>query len=194
MLRWGALAYALLGAVSYGLALLFHGHDPMERPDALLGLPPREAHVYSAVTGVAFGAAVVLLTRASVSRYRWARSLHAALRPVARSLSTSAILALAALSAFGEELLFRGLLQPSLGLLPQAVLFGLAHQLPGPSRWVWATWAALVGGVLGLLYAATGSLVGPLLAHALVNALNLSYLKAHDPGPRAELGGLLRQP
>ena len=27
----------------------------------------------------------------------------------------------------------------------------------------------------------TGSLVGPLLAHAIVNAANLTYLRDHDP-------------
>jgi membrane protease YdiL (CAAX protease family) len=102
-----------------------------------------------------------------------------------------ALVVLALLSSLGEELLFRGLLQPWMGLLPQALLFGVVHQLPGPSRWVWASWAFAVGLVFGAMFEWTGSLVGPLAAHALVNALNLDYLKRHDPGQEGGIGGLM---
>src|SRR5262249_38367946 len=80
-----------------------------------------------------------------------------------------------------------------IGLLPQALLFGAAHQIAGPSRWVWMAWATVVGLCLGAMFQLTGSLVGPLLAHALVNALNLAYLKSHDPAPQHGLGGLFRR-
>ena len=80
----------------------------------------------------------------------------------------------------GEELLFRGLLVPTAGVWLAAALFGLAHQIKGPSRWVWAGWATAVGLLLGSIFALTGSLVGPLLAHAIVNAANLTYLRDHD--------------
>jgi membrane protease YdiL (CAAX protease family) len=74
-----------------------------------------------------------------------------------------------------------------MGLLPQALLFGLAHQMPGPSRWIWVSWALLVGLALGALYAFTGSLLGPVVAHAVVNGLNLHFLKHHMPVvPRTE--------
>ena len=44
------------------------------------------------------------------------------------------------------------------------------------------------------LFALTGSLIGPIAAHALINGLNLLYLKSHDPEPqRRSLGGLLGQ-
>jgi membrane protease YdiL (CAAX protease family) len=112
---------------------------------------------------------------------------------VARGLSPTSIVVLALLSALGEELLFRGLLAPLIGLVPQALLFGVAHQIPGSSRWVWIAWATAVGLALGALFQLSGSLLGPILAHALINALNLSYLKAHDPAPRPALGGLLGQ-
>jgi membrane protease YdiL (CAAX protease family) len=100
---------------------------------------------------------------------------------------------LAALSAIGEELLFRGLLEPWLGLVPQALLFGIVHQIPGRSRWVWVTWATVIGLALGAMFELTGSLAGPLAAHALINGCNLLYLKRHDPEPQHRLGGLLGQ-
>jgi membrane protease YdiL (CAAX protease family) len=79
------------------------------------------------------------------------------------------------------------------GLVPQALLFGVAHaQLSGPSRWVWVAWASVVGLALGAMFELTGSLLGPMLAHGLINGLNLVYLKTHDTSPpRNSLGGLL---
>jgi membrane protease YdiL (CAAX protease family) len=44
----------------------------------------------------------------------------------------------------------------------------------------------------GAIYALSGSLLGAMLAHAVINGLNLAYLKAYDPTPpRHSLGGLL---
>ena len=101
------------------------------------------SHVYSALLGITLGGVLVLLTRASVGRFGWASRLHAELRPFASEMGAGWMWMLAALSAIGEELLFRGVLQPTIGLVAQAVLFGLAHQIPGKSRWVWAGWAGI---------------------------------------------------
>lgn len=196
MARWGriATAYLLLGAFSFAAALYWRGVSPFVYAQPWLALPLRSAHAYSLLLGLGLGGLLVMGTRYTVERYQWARDLHAALRPFARSMSTPTILALAVLSGLGEELLFRGLLTPWLGVLPQAVIFGVAHQLPGPSRWVWVGWATAVGLLLGSLFVLTGSLAGPIAAHVLVNGINLSYLRAHDPGRRRELGGLLGHP
>ena len=82
-----------------------------------------------------------MLTRIAVARFDWARRLHGELRPVAKDLSLGHVVILAGLSSLGEELLFRGLLTPVAGVIGSAVLFGLAHQIKGPSRWVWSGWA-----------------------------------------------------
>lgn len=196
MMRWGwfAAAYALVGGVAAAITLAWRGHSPLVHPDPWLDLGPWVSHAYSGLLGLSFGSLLAVSTRVMVPRYRWARRLHGELRPLARSISTPGILMLAVFSSCGEELLFRGLLQPWLGLVAQGLLFGFLHQIGGPSRWVWVAWATVVGLLLGVVYQLTGSLAGPLIAHALVNFLNLSYLKAHDPTPsRRELGGLLGQ-
>ena len=78
------------------------------------------------------------------------------------NLVTAAILA-----PIGEELFFRGFLTPYLGgIVVQAALFGLAHQVSGPSRWVWVAWASLVGLCFGAIFALTGSLEDDDAAHA----------------------------
>jgi uncharacterized protein len=190
MIRWGrfAGAYALVGGVA--LALIWPRGAPLMHPERRLVLDAASAHWLSLGIGLLFGAVVVAASRMTVQRFEWARRLHLELRPLALGLPPTGIIVLALLSSAGEELLFRGLFQPWMGLWPQAMIFGLLHQLPGPSRWIWVSWAFLVGLALGALFELTGSLLGPLAAHALVNGVNLSFLKNHDPGampvPRAE--------
>ena len=193
MIRWGrfAAAYALLAVFASVVGGFFHG-SAMVHSEPWLLLDARASHTYSLIFGAAFGGLIVVSTRVMVARFSWARNLHRELRPIARGMSLTGIACLALMSALGEELLFRGLLQPWLGVVGQAVLFGLAHQIRGPSRWVWVAWATLVGLALGAMFQLTGSLVGPIVAHAVVNCLNLLYLKTHDPEPKPRaLGGLL---
>jgi len=197
MLRWGRVAVAYLAASvsAMALAVFWHGASPFVYVDPWLALPSVLGHIYSLVIGLALGGLVAFSTRIFVTRYAWARNLHRELRPVARDLSTAGIVAVAAFSALGEELWFRGILQPWLGLWLQAAAFGIVHaQLRGPSRWAWISWATIMGLAFGAVFALTGSLAGPIAAHAVINCLNLAYLKSHDPEPRRRaLGGLLSQ-
>ena len=192
MARWGRFAAAYAGMALFAalLALALRGSLPFKGP-AWLPLSSPGDVLYSTALGACFGLLVALGTRFCVPRFAWAKNLHRELRPLTRGLTGAGIVGLAVTSALGEELLFRGLLQPWLGLWLQALLFGVLHQLAGTSRWVWAGWATLVGFVFGAIFALTGSLAGPLAAHALINGLNLSYLRSHDTEPPHGLGGLL---
>ena len=182
--------YALLAVLATALALALRDGVPWVHPEPwLVELAARDggsaplplALGSSALLGLAAAMGIITFTRVTVPRFAWAQRLHAELRPVARDLTIGQILVIAGLSSLGEELLFRGLLVPTAGVVPAALLFGLAHQIKGPSRWVWAGWATAFGLMLGAVFALTGSLVGPLLAHAIVNAANLTYLRDHDP-------------
>lgn len=195
MARWGiAAAYLLLSVLATIGALFWRWRSPWVHPDPWLELDPLTSHLYSGGIGLAFGGLVVVLTPPLVARWRWAQALHEDLRPVARSMSPAAAVVVGPASGFFEELLFRGLLTPVLGLVPQALLFGLVHYMPGRSRWIWVAWATLMGLLLGALFQLTGSLVGPIATHSLINWLNLRFLRRHDPSaPRPRLGGLLNQ-
>lgn len=192
MARWGRFAAAYAGMALFAalLALALRGSLPFKGA-AWLPLGSPSDVLYSTALGACFGLLVAVGTRFCVPRFAWAKNLHRELRPLTRGLTSAGIVGLAVTSSLGEELLFRGLLQPWLGLWLQALLFGVLHQLAGTSRWVWAGWATLVGFVLGAIFALTGSLAGPLAAHALINGLNLSYLRSHDTEPPQGLGGLL---
>jgi membrane protease YdiL (CAAX protease family) len=194
MLRWQtvAVAYALLGSLACTLAVALRDGSPLSHPEPWLTLDPSVRVGSSLLLGLALAVVLVASTRIAVRRWAWAQKLHSDLRPVAKNLTVPSIVIIAVLSSFGEELFFRGFLTPLVGIVPQAALFGLAHQVSGRSRWVWITWASLVGLFLGWIFVLTGSLVGSVAAHALVNGYNLMFLRSHDPSAKERrLGGLL---
>jgi membrane protease YdiL (CAAX protease family) len=90
---------------------------------------------------------------------------------------------LALFSSVGEELLFRGALWPHLGLIGTTCLFGLSHILPRKALWGYPLFAAAVGLIFGLLRMAGpedgGSVIPCIVAHFVINALNLAWLGAH---------------
>ncbi|MFZ5897179.1 MAG: CPBP family intramembrane glutamic endopeptidase [Myxococcota bacterium] len=194
MLRYSLLAaaYASMAGLSLAISELWLSRSPWFYPSPWLVLPPAVAHAYSLALGLGLGALVVVITRRLVERTTWAQELANALRPFARGLSGAGIVVVALFSSLGEELLFRGLLVPGLGLWLSSLLFGGMHQMKGPSRWAWVGWASVVGLLFGVVFVSTGSLLGPIAAHALINGFNLNYLQNHDPDlARRGLGGLL---
>jgi membrane protease YdiL (CAAX protease family) len=140
-------------------------------------------HAASLVVGMGLAAATLGATRMFVRRYRWAKELHADLRPSIRHAAGSTLVVLGVTSAIGEELFFRGLLAGLVGGVASSVFFGLLHQLRGRGRWAWAAWATVMGLLFAVLYFATGSLLGPVVAHAAINVQNLRFLRDTDVCP-----------
>lgn len=185
-------AYAVITAVAVSIGFA------RGAPNVLVCAPMRGwtadalvPHAVSAVLGLALAAAIVVGTRWLVKTKPWAAALHEDLRPIARALGPESIVIVALASSIGEETLFRGALVPALGPILSSLLFGALHQLRGRSRLSWWFFATLVGASFAYLFRFTGSLVGPLLAHAIVNGMNLRFLLAHDPQRTPQLGGLL---
>ncbi len=175
-----ALVYAGLAVVAAAVSEWLHG-SALHYPHPMLALSPITREVSSCGVGLGFAVVVILLTRVAVARASWAGELHRTLRPVTVGMTTATVLLLAALSGVAEEFLFRSLLCPLLGIVPQALLFGAAHQGKGSARWTWMIWATVVGLALGMLYQGLGSITGPIVAHATINAINLIYLRDHVP-------------
>lgn len=185
-------AYVGVGAVAAALSLVLE-RNPLTY-DAWLGTRGVAAILVSLGLGVCLGSVTVAASRIMVRRAAWARALHAALRPTVHDAGDTWLIAIAVASAAGEEVLFRGLLLPILGIVGSAIVFGALHQIRGRARWGWMVWATLMGLLFGSIFAATGSLVGPIVAHAIINGANLRFLRDNDPSPRPRaLGGLLRR-
>ena len=125
--------------------------------------------------GLAVGLATVFLSRVIV-RFDWARRMDATFRRMLASVRPADALGLALMSAIAEELLFRGFLQPRLGLAVTALIFGLVHVPQVRSQIPWTLMAIGMGFVLGALADSRGSLLAPIIAHFTVNYFNLHHL------------------
>lgn len=86
------------------------------------------------------------------------------------------------LPGLSEELLFRGVMLPALGLnwtalILSSALFGILH-LSGADQWPYALWACLVGLLLGYSALATQNLLVPIIAHILTNFISSCLWKS----------------
>ncbi|HEU4431246.1 MAG TPA: CPBP family intramembrane glutamic endopeptidase [Myxococcota bacterium] len=184
-LVWVATAfYALVLAAALGWRWLADGELPVRANGPALW--PVWARVGS---GLGLGLALVAASRAWTAHSASARKLSDELAGLVRGLSTARVLLLAAVSGVAEEAFFRGALQPRVGWLAASVLFGLAHFHPRRELRVWAPAAAIAGLGFGALFEASGDLVAPALAHAVVNALNLHWLARGEPGRTRTFSG-----
>ncbi|MDQ1346821.1 MAG: protease family protein [Acidobacteriota bacterium] len=133
--------------------------------------------------GVAIGGGLLALWWALRRWVAAARDLEDELARLLAPLSIAEAVSLAVISALAEELFFRGALQSAIGFLPAAVLFALLHAGPGKGFRVWALFALAGGLALGALVSLRGPLGGAIVAHLMVNGVNLVRLARPSPAP-----------
>lgn len=112
-----------------------------------------------------------------------ARRLEAELAELLGHLRTSEVVGLALLSGFAEELFFRGAVQGAWGWLPATILFALLHAGPGATFRIWTVFAAIAGSTLAALMVWRGNLLAPVVAHVVVNGINLDRLSRLSKTP-----------
>src|SRR5262245_29300552 len=178
--RLALLFEGSLGAIAIIVGWLV-GHWPF--------IGQTDQHLASAGWGlVATGplfAALLLIDRFPIGPLRRVREM--AEQVIRHMFDGATYLQLAAVSisaGFGEELLFRGLVQaglsalipgefaPWIALAIASVLFGVCHWL----NTTYALLAMLAGAYFGLLLIRTGSLWAPVVAHATYDFIALVYL------------------
>lgn len=132
------------------------------------------------VSGLALGLAIVFGSRMALYRFDWARSLHREFRHLLYPMSDVEIVILAVASSVGEEMFFRGALLPAIGLWGSSAIFALLHIGPKARYLPW-TFSSFVAGVLfGAIFLWTGDLTGPVVAHFLINFLNLRHVAQYE--------------
>jgi membrane protease YdiL (CAAX protease family) len=130
----------------------------------------------SILCGLAAGLLLVFASRLALYRFDWARSLHRELRHMLFPLTDAEIVVLAAASSVGEEMFFRGALLPAVGLVASSAVFALLHIGPKARHLPWTISSFGAGLLFGGMFLWTGDLTGPVLAHFLVNFLNLRHV------------------
>lgn len=183
ILAWSVGVYGVAAALGFLFGHFVRG-DAMvlAHPAPWLTLSPGWLrHGASLAGGITLALLTLGFTRFTSTRFRWARTLHGAFRELLGDLDDVTVLGLALTSGIGEELFFRGGLQPSIGWVWTSLVFGLVHLGPDRRFLAWTPWAVAMGFLLGGLFELTGSLVGPVVAHVTINYVNLGFIVAWDP-------------
>ena len=129
--------------------------------------------------GVCFAMVFVAISWLGHLCFEFIRRAECDIQTLLGELPVSHILVLACCSSIGEEALFRGALQPTLGIWLTSAIFGVLHFPPTANLAFYPLLAALAGYGLGWLFDLTGGgLIAPIVAHFFINLVGL-YRIAH---------------
>lgn len=141
--------------------------------------------VLALLQGVGLGVGISI---ASAIVYRvwgeYRRSADQYLTMVLKPLLLPDVLWLGLLPGLSEELLFRGVMLPEVGLdfigvLISSLCFGVLH-MSNLKQWSYVVWASIVGVALGMSAVWTGNLLVPIVAHVLTNLASGAIWKLGD--------------
>ncbi|WP_413200936.1 CPBP family intramembrane glutamic endopeptidase [Nostoc piscinale] len=130
----------------------------------------------------------VIITSLSGLAYRlwpvYRQSADYYLELVLRPLAWPDLIWLGLLPGLSEELLFRGVMLPALGLDHVAVIvsslcFGVLH-LSGSQQWPYVMWATVIGLILGYSALLSGNLLVPIVAHIMTNWISSYFWKTQQ--------------
>ncbi len=133
--------------------------------------------------GILLGLGIVGLSTAMY--YAWPQYRKSAdmyLNLVLKPLALQDAIWVGLLPGLSEELLFRGIALPALGLVPSSLLFGVAHLLEW-RQWPYALWATGIGLLLGLATLWSQNLLVAVVAHVTTNILSTLFWRIRlSPG------------
>ncbi len=166
---------------------------------SLFAVPEVERLVASLVVAAVFALAVVQGGKL-FEEVPWYRRMAVTLKRILMEVLGPRIdgqraFVIAVYSSVGEEAFFRGFLQPWIivklggwlgdpgglvatvaGVIAASLIFGLVHFPTQVELRPWTGFAVLIGAAFGALAAWSGSIAAPVLAHLLINWLNLRRL------------------
>jgi membrane protease YdiL (CAAX protease family) len=173
IIRVSSLIYGVMTIV--GLILMRFAHQNLPA----LGLPTASEFSIGILIAIGLLTAGVLLSigyffEDFFPSYRYFRAVM--MQTLGR-VSLPSALYLSMISSIGEEIFFRGGLQPFAGLALTSILFGLMHIGPDGRGSAWSIWAAIAGVLLGWSFEETGSLLPAFIGHFTVNAYGILRLR-----------------
>ncbi len=161
------IAMAVTSIILFGVAKLWLYLGDLQ-------LRPLVLTVEALGLGIAIGLGLTGLSSivyAAWATYRESADFYLAM--VLKPLAIPDLIWLGLLPGLSEELLFRGVMLPALGLDPIGILlsslcFGVLH-MTNVQQWPYAVWATLVGMILACTMVETGNLLIPIVAHITTN-------------------------
>lgn len=180
MVQAAVLFYGPVALLSYAVLFWRHGWDLF---------CPAPGWLFWSLVACAVGLATCWLSKVLLSQFDWAQDMEDEFLNVLGPLTLGEVAVLALTSSVAEEALFRGVLQPWLGLTYATILFAAVHVPMSKKLLAWPIFALVIGFVLGGLAQVSGSLIPPIVTHFTINGLNLFVI-----GQKARRLGIPRRP
>lgn len=147
-----------------------------------------EWHLYPRDLLLGLGVGLLITALSGIAYRLWApyrRSADYYLELVLKPLAWPDLIWLGLLPGLSEELLFRGVMLPALGLdhlavIGSSICFGILH-LSGSQQWPYVVWATIIGVILGYSALWSGNLLVPIVAHILTNWISSCLWKIQQP-------------
>lgn len=173
-LRWLGL-FTLLGMGGLGL-LIIHWSDGASFPDMLRGTVPVWKQV---LIGTGFGTLSAFLAW-GIIRLPFMKPVERKYRVLIGSIGIgwSDVIFLSLCAGIGEEVLFRGGIQPHLGVWPTAILFVALHGYLNPKDWritLYGVFMTVAIGIMGILFDRYGAWTA-FTAHSIIDIVLLKAL------------------
>jgi uncharacterized protein len=164
------IAMAVTSIILFGIAKLWLYFSDLQ-------LRPLTMTVVDLGKGIALGLGLTGLSSivyAVWTTYRESADFYLAM--VLKPLALPDTIWLGLLPGLSEELLFRGVMLPAIGLDPIGIVlsslcFGVLH-MTNIQQWPYAVWATVVGIILAFTMVETGNLFIPIVAHITTNFIS----------------------
>ncbi|MFW7377575.1 MAG: CPBP family intramembrane glutamic endopeptidase [Oligoflexus sp.] len=161
--------YLILGGV--GLLVCYYQYDSLATMFALPGTWSEASYLFG--LGVLGAGVLIILGYVFEEYFVTFKSLRMLMMRFMGRLPLWVSFYIAIISSVAKEILFRGAIQPAVGLFITSLLFGLLHLSPANGISSWSMWAVVAGLLFGWMYEETQSLWPPLFAHVLVNSYSM---------------------
>jgi membrane protease YdiL (CAAX protease family) len=164
------VALGVTAVVLLLLSRLWLFFDPIE------GLPVNWSG-WAVVWGLSLGLGITLASAAVYQLWEaYRRSADFYIELVVKPLTWVDLIWIGLLPGLSEELLFRGVMLPAIGLtwyglVVSSACFGVLHY-SGSQHWSYVIWATFIGLALGYSAIATGNLLIPIVAHITTNLIS----------------------
>jgi uncharacterized protein len=138
------------------------------------------------ILGIGIGSGIALLSSLIYEVWpAYRKSADTYLEMVLKPLEIPDLIWLGILPGISEELLFRGVALPGLGmnvaaLIFSSVVFGSLH-MANPKQLPYPIWATVIGFCLGSVTLVTGSLAPAIVAHVFTNSISGLIWKLKQP-------------
>jgi len=152
--------------------------------------------------GIGMATAILWFSAYAARRHEWAKTLESEFGVALGGLSVLQCVTLAVASGIGEEMFFRAALQPTaislcthltaspflssaLGVGATSLVFGACHFPFRRNLLPWTLFTIVTALGFGGIFLWTGNVAGPILAHAMINGVNLTRIakKGAPTGP-----------